>query len=253
MNNINSWNQFSQFYLKEAKISNSTVHYGLCIAGEDQLKILPNLKYVRLLDVGCGGGENCIALEKKGALVTGIEPCYEFYTKAYNNNIKNPNIRIFNKSWNDNLLKLNELFQCVLFIGSSEYIELNFEFFNILNAITTPDCFLLISRMHPMWTSLFDHETGPIKFKNYFSSREDNVTYGDAKINFSRNHYSLEELVKRFSQNNWRLITIKEPKFEKKEDAPYYFEGCYEDTIFKKRLSLFPMTLIITFKRHGEI
>jgi len=252
MNNINSWNNFSDSYLKEAKISTSTVHYGLCIAGEDQLSVLPDLKHIRVLDVGCGGGENCIALADEGAIVTGIEPCSKFYLKAHNSTISNPNIEIANTSWNDMSTEQDELFQCVLFIGSSEYIDLNSDFFSKLEAITSLDCFLLIARIHPMWTSLFNHETGPINYKSYFTNRIDKIQYGDENNYFTRNHYSIDELVRYFHQNNWRLNSIKEPKPVEEKVAPYYFKGCYEDPVFKKRLSIVPMTLILSFYRQEK-
>jgi SAM-dependent methyltransferase len=50
------------------------VHYGPFAPGERELGLLGDVHGKRVLEVGCGGGQNAIALAKWGAICTAIDP-----------------------------------------------------------------------------------------------------------------------------------------------------------------------------------
>ncbi len=68
-----SWNRIASHYVKRYAISDKIIHYGPLCPGEDKLKLLGNLSGKKILDLGCGAGQNAIAIARLGARVTAID------------------------------------------------------------------------------------------------------------------------------------------------------------------------------------
>ncbi|MEE9555491.1 MAG: class I SAM-dependent methyltransferase [candidate division Zixibacteria bacterium] len=68
-----SWDKIASYYRKRYAISTEIVHYGPLCPGEDKLGLLGDIKGKDVIDLGCGCGQNAIALAKMGANVTGID------------------------------------------------------------------------------------------------------------------------------------------------------------------------------------
>jgi SAM-dependent methyltransferase len=72
--NRSSWNTISTSYQANARISTHDVHYGPFAPGERELGLLGEVYGKRVLEVGCGGGQNAVALARWGASCTGLDP-----------------------------------------------------------------------------------------------------------------------------------------------------------------------------------
>lgn len=72
--NRRGWNTISAGYQRERRISTDDVHYGPVAPGERELGLLGDVRGKRILEVGCGGGQNAIVLAKWGAICTGVDP-----------------------------------------------------------------------------------------------------------------------------------------------------------------------------------
>jgi ubiquinone/menaquinone biosynthesis C-methylase UbiE len=68
-----SWDKIAAQYRKRYKISTDNVHYGPLSPGEDELSLLGDISGKRVIDLGCGCGQNAIALAKMGARVTAVD------------------------------------------------------------------------------------------------------------------------------------------------------------------------------------
>jgi len=68
-----SWNRISEDYQRRSKIPTDDVYYGDFIQSEKELKLIGDAKGRRVLEIGCGGGQNSIVLAKQGAIVSGID------------------------------------------------------------------------------------------------------------------------------------------------------------------------------------
>lgn len=68
-----SWDKIAVLYKNRYEISREVVHYGPLCPGEDKLRLLGNISGKKVIDLGCGGGQNAVALGKMGAEVTGID------------------------------------------------------------------------------------------------------------------------------------------------------------------------------------
>jgi len=72
-NTRRKWNQISPHYQAEHNIPTDFVHWGPHCPNEDELRLLGDVKGLRTLEIGCGGGQNTIALAKRGAIATGVD------------------------------------------------------------------------------------------------------------------------------------------------------------------------------------
>jgi SAM-dependent methyltransferase len=67
------WNLLSKSYQTRTRISLDDVHYGPISAGERELRLLGDVAGKRILEIGCGGGQNAIVLAKWGAKSVGLD------------------------------------------------------------------------------------------------------------------------------------------------------------------------------------
>jgi len=65
--NMQLWDRIAGEYDHSTNISETVVHYGPLLPGEDRLNLLPDLAGARVLDLGCGAGQNLAALKNAGA------------------------------------------------------------------------------------------------------------------------------------------------------------------------------------------
>lgn len=68
-----AWERASGEYLARRGSNVSVVRYGNLAPTEDDLGLLGQVQGLRILDIGCGGGQNAVALAKSGASVVGID------------------------------------------------------------------------------------------------------------------------------------------------------------------------------------
>lgn len=68
-----SWDKIAEPYRKRYEISTDVVHYGPLCPGEDKLHLLGDINGKTVIDLGCGGGQNAVALAKIGAKVTAVD------------------------------------------------------------------------------------------------------------------------------------------------------------------------------------
>lgn len=71
--NLTIWNDISPHFASALITSSSEVHFGVGIPGNNTLRLVPNKPGDTAIDLGCGTGENLIALSKLGYEVTGVE------------------------------------------------------------------------------------------------------------------------------------------------------------------------------------
>jgi len=77
-----SWDKIAEYYNKRYEISCDVVHYGPLCPGEDKLRLLGDIKGKKVIDLGCGGGQNAVALSKLGAEVTAVDLSTEQIDRA---------------------------------------------------------------------------------------------------------------------------------------------------------------------------
>lgn len=67
------WDAVGPVYLTRQAPDDATISYGPWAPPETELRLLGDVREMRVLDLGCGGGHNAVALARRGAQVTGID------------------------------------------------------------------------------------------------------------------------------------------------------------------------------------
>lgn len=67
------WDRISGNYQQKSGIPTNDVYWGDFVAVESQLTILGDVRGQRILEIGCGGAQNSIALSKWGAIALGVD------------------------------------------------------------------------------------------------------------------------------------------------------------------------------------
>lgn len=77
-----AWNLVSGDYQAAHAIPSHSAHYGPWAPPENKLRLLGDVRSLRILEVGCGGGQCSVAFAKQGARVAGIDLSDEQLTFA---------------------------------------------------------------------------------------------------------------------------------------------------------------------------
>ena len=73
MGNTEAWDRVAARRSAGDSIASDTVQYGAGLPTDDDLRLIGEVKGKRVLDLGCGSGENAIALSRQGAHVIAID------------------------------------------------------------------------------------------------------------------------------------------------------------------------------------
>lgn len=68
-----AWDRLSSIYQAHHEFSTDDVSYGPWAPLERDLQLLGDVTGQRILELGCGGGQCCIAFARQGAIVTGVD------------------------------------------------------------------------------------------------------------------------------------------------------------------------------------
>ncbi len=73
MTNTESWNRSAVAYQSQREPKPTEIQYGTDLPNDTELRLVPNLRDKRVLDLGCGTGANAVVMAQSGAKVIGID------------------------------------------------------------------------------------------------------------------------------------------------------------------------------------
>ena len=122
--NKHSWNQQADRYQQGVDFSFDYVDYGTMNAKtEKDFNLIGDVKGKKILDLGCGGGNNSIALAKQGAIVTGVDISEEQINHARKNaEREGVSVNFIVSSMEDFAVNENE-YDVVISMAALGYIE----------------------------------------------------------------------------------------------------------------------------------
>lgn len=258
-NRIN-WDHLSSAYQSSVTISTRDVHYGPNGAGEESLTLFEQPLFgVRILDVGCGGGQNSIALAKRGAEVTGVDfsSAQLDYAKKLASK-ENVLVRFIE----DDIQHLKSLppyhYNAALCCFASEYVE-NFTDFvgNVLRTLRV-DGYFILADLHPFASAGESNCPSLSEFIptiGYFRQGKRTFTWKNigTPVALRRYHRTLEDYLNAFRAHGAYLADLKEPTVDDEGTAqtcPYYDLSLKQNAEIWRHL---PYTIVMKIKRQKEI
>ncbi len=217
--NQQGWDTISPNYQKENQISLDDVHYGPFAPGEKEEGLLGHVKGKQILEIGCGGGQNSIALAKWGAIVTGVDQSKEQlrYAKVLANQ-ENVDVQFLLGNV-ENLSKLkNSTFDTIVSSHALNYVEKLDDVFRECNRLLKPNGKFVICLSHPVshyvWESLEEDNFDLLKKSNYF---ERNIAWDwdfpdGTKAPFESRLWTFEDIINGLIENGFLITRIREPR-----------------------------------------
>lgn len=243
--NREMWNKAAKNYDDQTFISETDVHYGPLLPGESKLKLLPDLNEKQVLDLGCGTGNNLMALKNTGAKSgIGIDFCEEQIQRA-KEKLSLPFELIVGDITNPDFIK-NEKFDVVISVFVISFIKDIDKFFYIIEQNLKPGGCVVVSTDHPnrkLSGSLISKDNNS-RLRYWNISNQTSVPY----FHYLHSNIELSNAIKNAGLVLDQIIEPKVLSLEKIKDAPYrskYYIDRY------KELSQEPYTII--FKAHKPL
>lgn len=254
ISNKHSWNRLSEKYEKAVRISVTDVHYGPNGPGDKSLDLFGAVSGKRVIDLGCGGGQNSIALAKRGALVTAVDFSKRQLMLAERAASREGTVLELR---NDNIQDLSSIgdstFDIAFSCFASEYVKKLDTFFRNVFRVLRPDGFLILCDLHPFasgaaanarsrdrfFASLRYFEAGPREFR----------WSGSGNLAFRRYHRRLEDVFSSLRANALCVVDMREPRVEKRSSSQEY---PYFDPDVARRDDLWaivPYTIVMKIRR----
>lgn len=240
--NRNVWAKNGEHYAATVRFSTSEVHYGPLIPGEHHLKLLPNLGGARVLDLGCGRGDNLMALRAAGA-ASGVGIDFDpSNAKAARRYLNDPAFAVIKADIQSVDISALGPFDLAISVFSLAFVASPTAVMRKLGPAMKPGGRLILSTDHPLrrgkW--LGDHQRIDDWFGPALSIKDwcaDGECYPSARF-----IHSLPDLVEALREGGFHVERILEPQIEDETRSPYS-GGYYLSRL--RELKTFPYTLII--------
>ncbi|MEQ8524680.1 class I SAM-dependent methyltransferase [Gracilimonas sp.] len=253
-----SWDNISLKYQNSVDISTEDVHYGPCGLGENYYNLIGEVSNKRILELGCGGGQNSIFLASRGANVTGVD--FSKNQIAYAKKLAEANnLKIdFVASRVERIDEIfNREFDVILSSFLIEYISDIFDFFKKMNSVLSKNGNLILCDLHPFSSAgqiTKDKVNTFFDTIDYFNQRKIEFNWkfeNESKnIKFYRYHRTLETYINTLLKAGFELKGFFEPEIEFNKDSqsqPYRDNSILENKIFWMKM---PYSFIIKAQKN---
>lgn len=231
---LNSYNQYAKDYF--ASIDHKIVHR--YIEKPAMYRNLPVLDSKKVLCIGCGTGDECLEIYKRGATeIVAVDESYAMLEIAKSKFSYIPNIKFVHA----NFLEMEDNFELFDFVYSS--LTLHYEP-NISESLHKIGSFLpiggnfLYSVNHPIHSAfqeinnernhirgigtISNNQEKEIVFGDYFNNSLKQETWMQGKFKYNYYHFTFEQIFNAHKENNFEITKILEPLpiEDKPEDFP---------------------------------
>jgi SAM-dependent methyltransferase len=209
-----AWNRTSAAYQDRHQISTGCVHYGALAPDERALNLLGKVAGLRVLELGCGGGQNCVALARDGADVVGVDVSDEqiaFARRlAYDSGVE-VQFEQGNAATLDFLADHD--FDLILAVYLFPYIENAAAALAECARLLRPDGRLLISQDHPIRACYWDaenEEEGVLPVRSYFEKRPLQWRFADTGVQMHSYTRSIGQWTELLCKSGFAVCRIHE-------------------------------------------
>lgn len=210
-----AWDRVSATYQRRNQISTTEVEYGPWSPPESVLQLLGDVRGLQVLEIGCGGGQACVALAKQGAQVTGLDiSSQQLAFAAQQAAAAQVNIQfLLGSSARLAELPPNSL-DLVLSIYALQYIPDLAECLSACQRGLRPGGRILFSIDHPMRDCFFDQaeqELTPYPSRSYFDPTPLRWRFPDTSVTLQTYHYTMSQWVAMVHDAGFAIERLVEP------------------------------------------
>lgn len=250
----NWWDKASLFYQKEFNIPIDDIYYGPFCPSEKELNLLniDKMQDKKVLELGCGGGQNGIFLTKHSAIYSGIDISKEQIRYA-KDLAKNNHLDIdYSVDSAENLEKFNDnTFDLVISIFAIQYVEDLGRCFREIRRVLKDNGSFIFSLDHPFYSVVspdrlaieFPYHTDGVKesVKTHDIISQKSWPGGD-KQKFLFHFRKISDLYSHLVDAGFFVTEIKEPVLLKSNDP-------WSKIYSKKIAEYIPPTIIFIVKK----
>ena len=208
------WDEMSDSYQAESRISLDDVHYAPIAPGERELQLLGDVSGKRVLELACGAAQNSIALAKWGARVTAMD----FSSKQ----LQKARILVSGENVEVNLIRgdMEQLgmfrdaaFDIVLSSFGWEFVPELGACFDECNRALVDDGLLIVCTVHPLTAFEWDEDENALIVADYFNPPVE--VWGDSSHpgvdKAVTIFHTIQEMFDLLISNGFRVERIVEP------------------------------------------
>lgn len=247
-----AWNANSRSYQSLHEMPTESAHYGPWAPPENELRLLGDVRGSRILEIGCGGGQCCIAFARQGATVAGVDLSDDQIAFAKNLAAKEGANASFYQGDAVELSGFEEGDWDVIFSTYSfQYIEEMEACLAACARVLTPSGRLVFCLDHPFRDCFHDDEedeTAIYPVRSYFDRSPMRWTFSNSGVEMVSYHRSVAAWCDMLAAAGFRLVRLLEP------EAPTEMldEIWPEDGALASMRSV-PQTIIFVAEKRAEL
>ena len=236
------WDRYSASYQDAARWPVDVVHFGPDLPTEADLRLVGDLRGRRVLDLGCGGGQNAVAMARSGATVIGVDVSgvqLAFARRLADDHDVRVELRQGDLA--DLAFLRADSIDLVLAVDVLGYVEDLGRALRQAHRVLKVGAPLVMSVPHPAWHLVaggVDHP--PVLQRSYFDSSP--VEGRVEGTPFVRPH-QLGELFSGLVRSSYRVEQVLEP-----EPSP----GVPRSGLWEEAASLVPRMLVVRARKEGS-
>ena len=236
-----AWDRYAADYQGLARLSTDTAHYGPDVPGEDELRLLGDLKGKRVLELGCGAAQCSIAFAKSGATAVGVDLSASQLARARqlceSEEVK---VELRQGDMADLAFLRADSIDVAFSSYAFQYVEDLNRVFRQVHRVLKVGAPLVFSLPHPVWSVVDEASETPAIGRSYFDSSP--IEPSGGQVQAVRYPHTFSELYMGLNRASYRVELVLEPEPKATHHSAFWHEA----------MSRVPPTLIMRARKEGN-
>jgi SAM-dependent methyltransferase len=242
--NASAWDQAAAPYQSAARLPVDVAHYGSDVGTEADFRLLGDLKGKRVLELGCGGGQNSVAFAKQGAIAIGVDVSAEMLSFARRlADREEVRVELRQGDMADLAFVRADSVDLVFSANAFGFVEDLNRVFRQVHRVLRTGAPLVFSLSHPAFHMVDGrHSDQPLQVRRSYFDREP-LVYERHGATFTEYHHTIADLHTSLVRSSYLIDTVLEP-------PPTPSGPRSED--WQETARYVPRTLIIRARKQGN-
>ena len=240
-----AWDRHSGLYQDAAAIGTAHAHYGPDIPGEDELRLLGDLRGRRVLELGCGAAQCSITFARAGATAIGVDVSAAQLTRARQLcEAGEVRVELRHGDMADLAFLRADSIDLAFSSFAFQYVEDLNRVFRQVHRVLKVGAPLVFSLPHPAWALVGEPAETPSIGRSYFDpGPRTEVWAGVAWTTFP---HSFADLYMGLTRASYRVDLVAEP-----EPVPVG-KSTPRSAFWHEAMTTVPRTLIVRARKEGS-